>query len=57
MGDIITGVCSGIVNSIPNGHISNFSASYLVRKDIFKYITVRAFIDSQNYIMLFTQLN
>lgn len=53
MGDVITGVFSGIVNSIPNGHISNFSASYLVRIDVFKYITFRAFIDSQNYITLF----
>lgn len=50
-------VITEIVNYIPNGHISNFSASYLVRIDVFKYITFRAFIDSQHYITLFTQLN
>lgn len=57
MGHKTINVCFGIVNGNLIGHRSSFSASFLARIDVIKYIVLRALIDSQNYITFFTQLN
>lgn len=58
MGDKITNVCSGIVNTILNGHRTIFfSASFKARIDFIKHIIFRAFIDCQKDITFLTQLN